>query len=610
VHFIISDDCGACPKATGASDSRATLTGHRGPQIQYLRISWNTFGEDTVTRDDSVIHLGDLLHDQEAVLQKVLYDWLGELARHYTAIDSPLPKVFENLHSWWLLSLSEKNYATTPEFTTLMKFMLLSKLCDEHLPTSVDYDGSDRQLESAVREFAEARECQTNARRPPYMERISRKSEPLQAVVHFLRVTRHALMNSFRRVNFGSPVFSLVGYLIPASGELRAQSPYWGNLPENLTNHGQLLWLYHRSDEMPLRVARRYCRVKDSTSTNEVHRVIDDCITLGALSRALKTYFSWRIARRELRLNSAGVSNADKRLPVDALFARQMRDSLTGSRAVSTIIQTHVYEYLVCKLPSTNWLYLWENKPFEHALVSAVSRHSHKSSIGYAHSVIRRLDHRYFDETHGSDLDNARRRPTPTMYAVNSSVAHEHLRRLGPPKTRVVEVEALRYAPLKVTEQVRPVRLLVLGDISRTESERLLTLTVSAVERIPDAPKLWFKPHPGSPSHSELALKLGFSVTFDHLSALAPDLLLAIVGVAGAASVDLTLLAVPVITMLDAKTPNLSPLAGISGANFARSASQLSVFIKMPQLHQIPADSLAHRSVTPIRWLNLVNSLP
>lgn len=612
MHFIISDDCGSHPPVVGASDSRATVTGLGKREIPNLRISWNTFGEhdeNKVSRQDSVIHLGDLLHDKEAVLQRVLYDWLSELARRYTAIGSPLPKVFENLHSWWLLSLSEKNYATTPEFTTLMKFMLLSKLCDEHSPTSIDYNGNDRQLESAIREFADAKGYQTNARRPSFMKRLRLKSEPLQAAVHFVRVMRPALLNSLRQTNVGSPEFSLVGYLIPASGELSAQSPYWGNLPNSLTNRGQLLWLYHRSDEMPHRIARRYCRVKNSTSTNEVHRVIDDFITIGALGRSLKTYFSWRLARRELRLNSAEIPNAYRTLPVDTLFASQLRDSLSGSRAISTIIQSHVYDRLVRKLPSTNWLFLWENKPFEHALVSAVSRHSHKSSIGYAHSVIRRLDHRYFDETHGSGLDNARRRPTPTMYAVNSPVAHEHLRRLGPPNTRVVEVEALRYAPLQVAERVRPSRLLVLGDISRTESERLLTLTVSAVERSPASLELWFKPHPGSPSHSEMALRLGFSVTFDHLAELAPDLLLAIVGVAGAASVDLTLLAVPVITMLDARTPNLSPLAGISGANFARSASQLSEFIKTPQLHQISADSLAYRSVGPIRWLELVNTI-
>jgi surface carbohydrate biosynthesis protein (TIGR04326 family) len=172
-----------------------------------------------------------------------------------------------------------------------------------------------------------------------------------------------------------------------------------------------------------------------------------------------------------------------------------------------------------------------------------------------------------------------------------------------------VEVEALRYAPLKVAERVRPTRLLVLGDISRIESERLLTLTVSAIERTPNSLELWFKPHPGSPGHSEMALRLGFSVTFGHLAELAPTLALAIVGVAGAASVDLTLLAVPVITVIDARTTNLSPLAGISGANFARSASQLSEFILTPQLHQISADSLAYRSVTPMRWIELVSTV-
>jgi surface carbohydrate biosynthesis protein (TIGR04326 family) len=171
-----------------------------------------------------------------------------------------------------------------------------------------------------------------------------------------------------------------------------------------------------------------------------------------------------------------------------------------------------------------------------------------------------------------------------------------------------VEVEALRYAPLALTERLHPRRLLVVGDINQTESERLIELTASAMNGEPDMPELWFKPHPGSPSHVDMARRFGFSVTTEPLLEIAPFLLLAVVGVAGAASVDLTLLGIPVITMLDARTPNLSPLSGIPGARFARSASQLMEFIRTPKLHHFSGDSLATRADPPLRWITLLKN--
>jgi surface carbohydrate biosynthesis protein (TIGR04326 family) len=596
VHLTITDDFRSSPHLAGVQTDKHVI------------VSWNSFDDDDGSSESRVIHLGDLLHDQEATLQRSLYEWLGNLAVRYTASDSPLPPLFPNLHSWWLLSLTEKNYSTTPEFTTLMKLVLLNTICDEHVPTFIEYHGDDRHLESVLREFAISRGSLTSARRASLKHRLRRQTEPLQAAVHFVRLIRVALLNLTRRTDFVTPKTALVGYLIPAASDLRAQSPYWGNLPEYLARSGRLLWLYHRSDEMPLHSARKYCRTKEASAPNEIHRVFDDLVTLGALSRALRSYASWRRARRELTLGAGQLADFHVRLPVDELFVNHMRDSLSGSRAISTIIESHVYDDLVRKHPTNQWLYLWENKPFEHSLVSAIARHSNASSTGYAHSVIRRLDHRYFDETRTRRLSGTSCRPVPTRYAVNSEVARRNLDELGRPNTNVFEVEALRYAPLSLTERHNPNRLIVLGDISRSESERLLRLTVSAVKGQLAPPELWFKPHPGSPSHENIAKDFGFFVTTDSLSAIAPSLLLAIVGVAGAASVDLTLLGVPVITMLDARTPNLSPLSGIPDACFARSTSQLSAFIKMPVLHRLPAASLLHRSEVPQRWLSLLSS--
>ena len=466
VHFVITDDWGFNTQVAEDLNSKGEHDSHRALQAGQLTVSWNSFSDENAPSESQVIHLGDLLHDQEAVLQRTLYDWLGNLAKFYTASDSPLPLVFSNLHGWWLLSLTEKNYATTPEFTTLMKLILLSKLCDEHKPKSIDYCGDDRRFEAVLREFSVLRGCATNARRIPLAHRLRRRSELLQAATFWAKSARHAIRNLFRAIDLGSPQIALVGYLIPAPNDLLAQSPYWGNLPAHLARSGPLMWLYHRSDEMRIRPAREFCQTRSAMSPEETHRLFDELVTFRALSRAVRTFCSWRTARRKLVLKSASIAGCKLGLPVDELFANHMRDSLSGSRAISTIIETHVYDELARRLPGTRWLYLWENKPFEHSLTSAVARHSGQMSVGYAHSVIRRLDHRYFDETGMRGLDVTRQRPAPSIYAVNSEVARINLEGLGDPTAPIVEVEALRYASLAFTERVHPTRLLVVGDIN------------------------------------------------------------------------------------------------------------------------------------------------
>lgn len=612
-----------------------------------LCISWSTFadtdtsiGSPSDSRDlatttaMSVIHMGDLLHDHEESLQRRLLDWLYDAAEKNTAPNSPLPFVYPNLHGWWLLSITEKNYATTPQFTTLAKLMLLSEVAASHGVTRLDYDGSDRSLEAALRDYARANGWATSARKVPLLRRIRRRTEQLQATVHLARMFHTACTNFMRRVGVDSlpsreTVFGFVGYLIPAAVDKRAQSPYWGTLPAHLDTRtsadARTLWIYHPSDELSSADARAKCRA--STTDRSLHRTIDDHITLSVWWRTLGTYRSFGRARRLLTLPNL-VSSGQPLIPTDELFADHMRDSLAGSRAAWAMAYCHAYDALVRNHPTTTWLFLWENKPFEHALTSAVQRlnEAHRApetidhgttasttrAVGYAHSVVRRRDHRYFEEW-GTSPRQPRQRPVASSYAVNGPLAHLNLRAIATPGAPVVEVEALRYSALAIVTQREPARLLVLGDISEDESRRLLAVTSKALAAIaaharPDL-ELWFKPHPGSPSHAEIARAHGFAVTEENISALAPTLALAVVGMAGAASVDLTLLGVPTATVLDARSMNLSPLDGVAGACFVRSASELGDFITSPQLHNLAKIDLMHQADPPVRWLRLLESM-
>jgi len=591
--------------------------GHPGSHGEHapspaLLVSWNTFADSSTNTTSGVVHLGEMLHDQEESLQRTLLDWLGSLAAQHTADDSPLPLVFPNLHAWWLLTITEKNYATTPQFTTLAKLIVLHDLCTRHAVTHIEYRGANRALEAVLHDFARSNGWSTTARRAPILRRLRRRTETLQAIIHFVRAFGQSLIRLLvaphRTQSLANYDVAFVGYLIPAGGATRAQSPYWGNLADHFSATKKVLWLFHRSDEMPLRAARQHCVTADKSRSTHQHRVIEDFISPAVIWKSIATYLSWRPARR-LSLDAPTSSVAGRTIPVDELFANHMGDSLSGSRAVSTILHCHAYEHLASRLRNVTWLYLWENKPFEHALTSAVQRHFSGKTVGYAHSVVRRRDHRYFEETAPAPLAHHVSRPTATVYAVNGELPFRHLRDVGLPLSDVVEVEALRYSPLTVSPRNTGSRVLVVGDINANESRRLLDFTRAAIASAGSQMTPWFKPHPGSPHHADVALSAGFTVSNEPLATLAPDLALAVVGAAGAASIDLTMLGVPVATVLDPESMNLSPLVGVAGTYFVRSVPELRAFIDAPRLHDLRVESIMHRDNPPRRWLNLLKKL-
>jgi len=575
-----------------------------------LVVSWNTFSPATrQAGNDAVVHLGDLLHDREEELQRQLLEWMAALARKHTANDSALPMVFPNLHSWWLLRISEKNYASSPEFVTILKLHLLREICDRHAAMELNYEGKDRRLEAALAAFAATQGLRTNARVSELARTLEAISEPLQAARHFLRAFSLAVANKVRRTpKLGRFTWGLVGYLVAKDDEDRAHSPYWLGLRELLPTDRGVLWLYHRSDEVSCRDGRVFCRRASRRHPYDRHLLIDDLVTPTSVVRGLTTYLALARTSRNFSLDVEASSSELAVLGAGRLFEGQLRDSLFGSHAAWTSIHAHVYDRLAYQPGPSSWIHLWENKPLEHCLNSAIARNGSARTIAYAHSVIRRRDHRYYDESALFETAEERRRPAASHFVVNGSLPRRNLEEVVPPRGNLVVAEALRYQSLKGRSAGLADATLVVGDISQGESIRLLNATRLALEHLSSPQRLLFKPHPGNLRQSTMAQAMGFSITTQSLAELAPSIAVAVVGAAGAASLDLTILCVPVVTLIDPASLNLSPLVGAEGARFARSVGDLKEFLSTPRLHGIDVDEVVSRANPPERWIALLGN--
>jgi surface carbohydrate biosynthesis protein (TIGR04326 family) len=175
--------------------------------------------------------------------------------------------------------------------------------------------------------------------------------------------------------------------------------------------------------------------------------------------------------------------------------------------------------------------------------------------------------------------------PRPDALAVNGPAAWLNLQKTGHPMQRCVQVEALRYLYLNelfhnsekkgVTSQVDKRYLLILGDIKKETTHRMILLLEHVYEKIDINYEIWIKPHP----HNQIELG-----KYPKLEAKCTDLTLlelfqlthvALASVFTSAALDAFCCGIPVINYLDPDDINLSNLRGIKSTRFVSTENAL-----------------------------------
>ena len=149
----------------------------------------------------------------------------------------------------------------------------------------------------------------------------------------------------------------------------------------------------------------------------------------------------------------------------------------------------------------------------------------------------------------------------------------------------LVEVEALRYLHLSdiiveaasaTMSKKGTMRVLVLGDYLFSNTQRQINLLAQAAPSLPVAMIITVKPHPACPIHAVDYPSLCMTVTMEPIAKLLAECDVAYASASTSAAVDAYCAGVPIVTMLDKNTLNLSPLRGFEGVIFAGKPEQLA----------------------------------
>ena len=317
-------------------------------------------------------------------------------------------------------------------------------------------------------------------------------------------------------------------------------------------------------------------------SAGQVHAALESFISLQSIWATLKDWS--RLLRLSKPLEKAlaqGIRGAG--FNFWPLVQADWRRSLYGSEAMTNLLMLNLFETAFADIPSQSvGAYLQENQGWEFGLIEAWRQRGHGRLIGVPHSTLRFWDLRYHFDPRNYEQEGKLRLPWPNCIAVNGPVTKAALCESGYSSEQLADVEALRYFHLlnndnrklhTVCNERR--RLLVIGDYVEKNTAAQMSLLERCVATTQISIDIIVKPHPNCPIKLEDYPRIDFIVTNESLGTLFDHCDVAYTSSITSGGVDAYCAGVPVVSVLDQKSLNLSPLRGLPHVDFITTAEEL-----------------------------------
>lgn len=369
-------------------------------------------------------------------------------------------------------------------------------------------------------------------------------------------------------------------------------SYYWGSLPEFLQkNNHRTKWLHHyvSGDLLPNpRKATECIQIFNRTAKGtQDHAIVDTFLSLKVISL---TFQDWvKIGIYGLRYRKSLKKSLGYLYPA---LIEDWKESFFGITAIGNALILNLMEAAMELLPKSKLgFYLQENQPWEAALIHSWKMAGHGSLVGVPHTAVRFWDLRYFSDPRTYQEKNKNNIPRPDFVAVNGLGMKKEILKGNYPKNQIIEAEALRYLNLKSpkyqsakkTKKNKKLRLLILGDYLQDNNLKMLKLLATAISSRNKNVSITLKPHPAClfslKSFPDLKIKLK--------SQPVPSLLkqhdIVYTSPVTAASLEAYSYGLPVISLLDPTSLQLSPLRNLKNVYFVKNSQELARVIEMIQ---------------------------
>lgn len=574
------------------------------PIGDWVVVHWRDFENNSSLKDVSIPWLVER-HSED--LRRRYLAWVYELGERHIQGSSLIDhlELRPGFSYWWMTLFAEKcNYAKSPQITDAIRMMAF-----DNWATDVSFDhvvlvSENHPLADCFRSLCVKRGCGFEWRE------IADPSEPqslIKRIYHAFPYSLQALlwlprylvdrmpfktvgMKDWKQTGGRVTFFSYLFNLVPdAAKNGRYESRYWAHLPEDLQRAGcETNWLHLYIKDTQLPTARKgACAIRQFNETGrgeQRHVTLDSFINIKLVFNAL---YDWgRLILMGWRLRKAASATQSAGLDLWPLFDKDWQQSFFGPAALNNALYLNLLESAMKCLPKQRvGVYLQENQGWEIALCFAWKAAGHGRLIGVPHSTVRYWDLRYFFDPRSYDRKGVRSLPLPDQVLFNGPAMFDAYKNGGYRVEEMVEVEALRYLYLW-KNGIQPnaannlsnsvLRVLVLGDYLMSNTQLQLRLLEKAIELLPQPVKITLKSHPNTPVPLSDYPRLEMKTSIEPVSVLLAECDVAYTSAVTSSAVDAYCSGVPVISVLDLKALNQSPLRGRDGVLFVRSRQELA----------------------------------
>ena len=520
--------------------------------------------------------------------------------------------------SLWVQSLFfEQSTWKQESLESLLKLLALQRLLDEERPVAIEFVGADPALDTVLRGICRQRGIgyasqRVPARRAGALAPIGWRLPSLigawaalgrLALRSFLLgpATRGPAEGSARRsVLICGPFFNY--NIQEPAGEF--VSCYWGRLPQALVDSGSTLeWLhyfYGHQQALRARSARQLLeRINRNRSAAAHHSFVEAYATPRLILRVSRRWLQFAVASALVGL---ALRAGFRRRPTESYWPLIRRDwarAFRGHACIESLFYGACFERALQLLPRHDeGIYLMENQSWERALARAWRRDRHGRLSGVVHSTIRFWDLRYHCDPRRYAAAYAQPFPRADAVVVNGAAARRQYLSTCATREAVIDCEALRYQHLRrspagvpaVARDRGPVKILVLGDYVRAQTDATLRTVTAALHDVAVDTEIQVKPHPSchiAPGEAGFA----FTVVGKAVPELIAEADLVVASKSTSAAVDAYVCGARVVVHDDRCGANYSPLRGEPGVEFVCTPEELRSVIESAGRHLRPARS-------------------
>lgn len=574
------------------------------PEGDGTTVLWRGFAADA----SNIVSIPQLIEDNADALRARYLAWvyeLGELRLQGRRLIDHL-QLRPGFSYWWMTLLVEKcNYSKSPSINDAIRMLAFTEWAIGRSIGRITLASANQPLAECLRLWCEKSGIQFEWRRlPKPAESLSWARRVYAALPVAMQAwgwlvkyllerwpLRGVGLAEWRQSPGRTTFFSYFFNLVPDAAKAgRYESRYWAHLPEVLQREScptNWLHLYVRDNLLPTaKQAATVLHVFNQTEQGrQCHVTLDTFLSPGVILRTLRDWL--RMTRLGARLGEGLAQTQEGIVPnLWPLFRTDWQASLSGAVAMNNLLYLNLLTSALRKLPKQQQgVYLQENQGWEFGLIHAWRAAGHGRLTGTPHSTARFWDLRYFFDPRSYSRTGHNDLPMPNRVACNGPVMRATYQQGGYPTEELLDVEALRYLHLGHTALAsdavqnrtnEPVRLLVLGDYLPGNTQLQMKLLEQAISLLPQQLAITVKPHPNCPIQPADYPALHLRISMEPIAKLLAECDVAYASAVTSAAVDAYCVGVPIVSVLDPDTLNLSPLRGCVGALFASTPCELA----------------------------------